>query len=83
LRGVSAVDLDANPRRTTHPAEGRVDSQTTADPADPHGERMTCDEADFDTGHAITERCAGNRRSIGMRPYLGICMSNLRDALQR
>jgi hypothetical protein len=32
---------------------------------------MPCDEAAFDTGHATTERCAGYRRSIGMRPYLG------------
>ena len=33
---------------------------------------MTYDEAAFNTGHATTERCAGYRRSIGMRPYLGI-----------
>ena len=33
---------------------------------------MHCNEAAFNTGHATTERCAGYRQSIGMRPYLGI-----------
>jgi len=51
---------------------GRVGSQTTADRADLRGERMTFDEADFNTGHATTERYADYRQSNGMRPYLGI-----------